>query len=60
MHVLREEVDALSKVISIVHGEMLQAFYPHKDMASEITADCALLVEEYFKNPPTGVGWETD
>lgn len=60
MHVLRKEVDALSKLVSTIHGEMLQAFYPHRDMASVISADSAVLKEEYFKNPPTKVGWETD
>lgn len=60
MHVLREEVDALSKLISTVHSEMLQAFYPHRDMASEISADVARLAEEYLENPPTKVGWEID
>lgn len=60
MHVLREEVDVLSKLVSTVHGEMLQAFYPHRDMASEISADVTRLAEEYFENPSTKVGWEID
>ncbi|RED13916.1 hypothetical protein [Pontivivens insulae] len=60
MHVLREEVDALSKLVSTIHSEMLQAFYPHRDMASENSAAVTRLKEEYFENPPTKVGWEVD
>jgi hypothetical protein len=60
MNILREQVDALSKLISKIHGDILQALYPHKDVASEISVETALLKEEYLKNPPTRFGWETD